>query len=197
MARMILFIRHAATDLAGTFCGSSDPALNALGHAQVDRLKERLAESTPAPIHAVYTSDLLRARQTAEPLACAHQAALHLRPALRELHFGDWEGLTWAEIEARDPVYASKWIAEFPALPAPGGELIALFRSRVLAEFTALAKLSVPTQTTVVVTHAGPLRVLLEEHGHFAPQHAWERTRDYTSIIQAQHTSSGAFTIHS
>ena len=125
----------------------------------------------------------------------SNHSPLHLRPALREIHFGQWEGFTWEQIEAADPVYAAKWVAEFPALPAPGGELIPAFRARVLAELASLAKLAGPVQTTVVVTHAGPLRVLLEEHGHFAPQHAWERTREYTSVIRAQQTSSGTFTI--
>ena len=192
---MILFIRHAATDLAGTFCGSSDPPLNATGLAQLERLERQLAELAPAPVQAVFASDLLRARQTAEPLARACAAPLHLRPALRELDFGVWEGLSWEQIETLDPAYAAKWVAEFPSLPSPGGELINAFRARVLAELAALATLADAGRTTIVVTHAGPLRVLLEEHGHFAPQHAWERTREYTTVIHAEQTSCGTFTI--
>ena len=187
-----LFIRHAATDLAGTFCGSSDPPLNALGHAQVETLVEALrAES----IQAVYASDLLRARETAEALARSHEAPLHLRAALRELHFGDWEALTWEQIEAQDPGFAARWVAEFPALPAPHGESIPLFRARILTELNHLSQCAQPGRHVAVITHAGPLRVLLEEFGHFAPQHAWERTRDYTCVIRCAQTSSGTLTI--
>ncbi len=186
-----LFIRHAATDLAGTFCGSSNPPLNDLGRSQVAQLLTQLTQ----PIHTVYTSHLLRAHQTAEPIAQAHQAPLHLRPALREIDFGDWESLTWSDIETRNPTFAAKWVAEFPALPTPNGEPIQLFRTRILTELNHLRTLAEPGQTIAIVTHAGPLRVLLEEFGHYAPQHAWERTRDYTCIIRATQTSSNAFTI--
>ena len=186
-----LFIRHAATDLAGTFCGSSNPPLNALGQSQVAQLLTHLTQ----PIHAVYTSDLLRAQQTAEPIALAHQAPIHLRPALRAIHFGDWEPLTWSDIETRNPTFAAKWVAEFPALPTPDGEPIQLFRTRILTELNHLRASATPGQTIAIVTHAGPLRVLLEEFGHYAPQHAWERTRDYTCIIRATQTSSNTFTI--
>ena len=187
-----LFIRHAATDLAGTFCGSSNPPLNALGLAQVQTLVAQLA---PEPIHIVYTSDLLRAHQTAQPLAAAQNTHIHTRPALRELHFGDWEALTWNQIEAQDPAFAARWVAEFPTLPTPSGEPVPLFRTRILTEFNHLRQAATPGKTTAIVTHAGPLRVLLEEFGHFAPQHAWERTRDYTCLIRCSQTSSNTFTI--
>ena len=188
----ILFIRHAATDLAGTFCGSSDPALNQLGLEQTERLVRELA---PEPIHAVYSSDLRRARQTAEALATSHGVSLGTCPALRELYFGDWESLTWEQIESRDPLFAARWVAAFPDLPTPQGEPIAQFRTRVLAALHAIRESAGAGQTLAVVTHAGPLRVLLEEFGHYAPQHAWERTREYTCVIRCLQTSTNAFTI--
>ncbi len=188
----LLFIRHAATDLAGTFCGSTNPPLNELGRQQVSHLLEQL---NAEPITAIYSSHLLRAQQTAQPVAEAHGAPLSCRQALREIHFGTWEGLTWDAIERLDPTLAARWVAEFPHLPTPGGEPIQLFRARILDEITELRRLAEPGKTVAVVTHAGPLRVLLEELGHYAPQHAWERTRDYTCIIRATQTSSNTFTI--
>jgi alpha-ribazole phosphatase len=186
-----LFIRHAATDLAGTFCGSSDPPLNMLGRSQVEQLVTQLSQ----PIHVLYTSDLLRAQQTADAIAHVHQAQIQRRPALRELHFGDWETLTWEQIEARNAGFAAKWVAEFPNLPTPNGEPIQHFRTRILAELKHIRAVAEPGQTVAVVTHAGPLRVLLEEFGHYAPQHAWERTREYTCVVRATQTSSNTFTI--
>ena len=188
----LLFIRHAATDLAGTFCGSADPPLNPLGRAQVESLVQSLAGER---IAVVYTSDLERARQTAGPIASAHSAGLEVRPGLRELHFGDWETLTWQQIEQRDPAYAARWVAEFPTLPAPAGERIEVFRARIVQELQTLGTLAVPGNTVAVITHAGPLRVLLEEYGHFAAQHAWERTRDYTTVIRCSKTSTNTFIV--
>ena len=57
-----------------------------------------------------------------------------MRPALREIGFGQWEGLTWKEIERRDDAYARRWITEYPRLPAPDGENFRDFERRVLDE---------------------------------------------------------------
>ena len=191
MAATIVFIRHAETALAGTFCGRTDPPLNETGYSQLAPLQTRLAG---LPCTAVHTSDLLRARQTAEAFAQPRALPVHLSPALREIDFGEWETLSWEQIEQRDPAYAARWVAEFPNLPAPGGELIPLFKHRVLTEIARLRELD---QDLAIVTHAGPLRVLLEELGHFAPHHAWERTRDYTCIIRCtQQTPTGHLEVH-
>jgi broad specificity phosphatase PhoE len=191
-ARTLLFIRHAETALTGTFCGSSDPALNELGRLQLPALTAQLAG---IKVERIFTSDLLRARQTAEALATSLHAAVEVRPALREIDFGAWEGLTWAQIEQRDPAFAMRWVAEFPALPAPGGEAIAAFRHRVVNE---IAWLRAGREATVaIVTHAGVLRALLEEFGHFAAEHAWERTRAYASVIRCtQRSAEGALEVH-
>ncbi|ADW69085.1 histidine phosphatase family protein [Granulicella tundricola] len=181
----LLFIRHAQTDLAGTFCGQSDPNLSEIGLSQLPNLLERLA---PHAIDAVYTSDLRRARETAESITYARHIPLNLTPELREIAFGDWETLTWETIEQRDPTYAARWVAEFPNLPTPNGEPITQFRQRILNALYDLRQ-KAATTNIAVVTHAGVLRVLLEEFGHFSPHHAWERTRDYTCIVHCTQTS--------
>lgn len=191
MAATLLFIRHAETALAGTFCGRTDPPLNATGQAQLKPLQQRIAE---VPCAAIYSSDLERARATAAALAELHNLPVNRSPALREIDFGDWETLSWDQIEQRDPAYAARWVAEFPTLPAPGGEPIPLFKHRVLAEIARLRSLD---RNLAIVTHAGPLRVMLEELGHFSAHHAWERTRDYTCTIRCtQQTPTGHFEVH-
>jgi alpha-ribazole phosphatase len=171
----LLFIRHARTDLAGTFCGHSDPPLNTTGQQQVADLIARL---TAEHFDAIFCSDLRRAVDTAEPLAQAFAAPLTQKQGLREIHFGDWEGLTWAEIEQRDAEYARRWSETFPALTAPGGESFADFESRVLAEIAPLLSLA-ERQRIAVVTHAGVMRtVLCSLHG-CSEQEAWEKTNSY------------------
>jgi len=191
MQSTLLFLRHAETDLAGTFCGASDPPLNERGFAQLPSLLRSVADLR---FDAIYTSDLLRARQTAEALAALHCTPIHLRPSLRQIHFGDWETLTWHQIECADPTFAARWVAEFPNLTPPNGEPIAFFKHRVVEEITFIRQ-QTRGQTIAIVTHSTVLRVLLEEFGHFAPHHAWERTRDYTCSLRAtQNTPSGALT---
>ena len=191
MPSTLLFLRHAETDLAGTFCGSTNPPLNQRGLAQLPGLLRALADLR---LQAIYTSDLLRARQTAEALAKQFSTPLYARPALRQIGFGAWETLTWPEIEALDSNFAAKWVADFPNLTPPDGESISCFKHRVLEEIKFIRQQS-EDQAVAIVTHSTVLRVLLEEVGHLAPHHAWERTRDYACIIQAsQQTPTGTLT---
>jgi alpha-ribazole phosphatase len=171
----LLFIRHAQTDLAGTFCGHSDPPLNDAGRQQVADLIERL---TTEHFDAIVCSDLRRAMDTAESLAQAFKAPLTSKQGLREIHFGEWEGLTWAEIEQRDADYARRWSETSPALTAPGGESFADFESRVLAEITPLLSLA-ERQRIAVVTHGGVMRAVLRSLHGCSEQEAWEKTNSY------------------
>ena len=191
MQSTLLFLRHAETDLAGTFCGATDPPLNQRGLAQLPALLRSVEDLR---FDAIYTSDLRRARQTAEALAGANATPVYPRPALRQIDFGDWETLTWQQIEAANPAFAARWVAEFPNLMPPNGEPIAQFRHRVVEEISFIRQ-QTRGQTVAVVTHSTVLRVLLEEFGHFAPHHAWERTREYTCTLRAtQTTPTGALT---
>jgi alpha-ribazole phosphatase/probable phosphoglycerate mutase len=170
-----LFIRHAETDMAGTFCGHSDPPVNARGRQQIIDLIAHLAHET---IDEIYSSDLRRAVMTAESLAQAFSAPVTQTASLREIHFGNWEGLTWAEIKRLDPAYAKQWIKQFPHLPAPGGELFLSFQSRVVAEIRKLLVLA-ETRKIAVVTHRGAMRVGLRAFHGCGEQEAWEQTSSY------------------
>jgi alpha-ribazole phosphatase/probable phosphoglycerate mutase len=173
----LLFIRHAETDMAGTFCGHSDPPINSCGRAQITDLLARLV---PETFEAIYASDLRRAVNTAEALAETFGVPLTTTLHLREIHFGDWEGLTWAEIEQRDAVYARRWTEAFPALPAPNGETFSAFELRVLQEVENLVRLA-ESKRIAVVTHGGVMRVVLRTFLGYSEQQAWELTEPYCS----------------
>jgi alpha-ribazole phosphatase len=177
----ILFIRHAETDMAGTYCGHSDPELNARGRMQILELAEALRDEN---ICMVYTSDLRRAYATGIAIAERFGVACHKRLALREISFGQWEGHTWKEIEQRYADYARRWIAEYPHLPAPGGEDIHDFQLRVKDELEFLLIQGETSNGRIaVVTHAGVLRTVLSMQG-CSEQDAWELTGSYCSIIR-------------
>ena len=175
----ILFIRHAATDMAGTFCGHSDPPVNALGQQQI---KNMLACLSDEAWDAVYSSDLQRAVATAEPLARASHRQVLTTPGLREIHFGAWEGLTWEQIEKRDAVYAQRWIESFPFLDAPMAESFSIFERRVLKEVERLFRIAEDKQIAVV-THGGVMRVVLRTCLGCSEEESWERTKTYCSTF--------------
>jgi alpha-ribazole phosphatase len=183
----VLFVRHAETEMAGRFCGHSDPELNERGRAQAVELAQQLASKT---VEAIYCSNLRRALHTAQAIADGRAIPVVMRPALREVHFGDWEGLSWAQIEQSDPVTARRWTEEFPRIAAPGGETFEAFQTRVLEEVGSLIeKQSGPI---AVVTHAGVLRVVLQRLANFPETEAWERTRSYGCVFAYDFEETGA-----
>jgi len=186
----LIFIRHAETDMAGTFCGHCDPELNARGRDQVADLIDSLSKEE---IRAVYTSDLRRAHTTAMAIAKSFGVDCYVRSALREISFGKWEGATWEEIEQRNSTYARRWVAEYPRLPAPDGERVRDFERRVLDEVKFLSLQAEPADCRIaVVTHAGVLRTLLcVLHGCSAAS-AWEQTRSYCSVIRHSRVASSS-----
>jgi broad specificity phosphatase PhoE len=175
----VFFIRHAETAMAGRFCGHSDPELNAQGRAQLSALTRLFSAET---IDSVYSSDLRRAISTAEAVLASRAIPLALRPALREIDFGRWEGLRWEQIELLDPVYAQKWMARYPHLPAPAGESFESFETRVLEEVDLL--LTRHSGPIAVVTHAGVLRVVLRHLCGCSEPEAWQQTQSYCCVVR-------------
>jgi alpha-ribazole phosphatase len=163
------FIRHAETDMAGRFCGHTDPDLNHRGREQAAALNLRGLEH-------VYSSDLRRAVSTAEALGLP----VTVRPALREIYFGEWEGLSWEEIERAWPDYAREWMTRYPALPAPGGESFPHFKARVLEEVHWLLGRQ---GLLAVVTHAGVLQVVLQHWHGYSDADAWRQTQPYCCVF--------------
>jgi len=182
MMDTLLFIRHAETDLAGRFCGQSNPPVNERGLRQIEELLNALKSES---IDAVYSSDLSRSLTTAEAIGRAFRLSPITVPALREIGFGEWEGLSWEEIESRDPAYAARWSEAYPHLSAPGGETFEAFQSRVLTEIDRLLAIS-SQRCAAVVTHAGVMRVVLRSLCGLDEQEAWERTKGYCVLFRYQ-----------
>jgi alpha-ribazole phosphatase len=175
----VIFIRHAETDMAGRFCGHSDPDVNAQGQAQLTRLAETLSAET---IEGVFSSDSRRAQSTARAISAGRKVPVTLRPSLREIHFGEWEGLRWQEIEQMDPEYARKWVDGYPHVPAPAGESFRDFEARILEEMHRLIDRRL--KLIAVVTHAGVLRVVLRHLQGCSEQEAWQQTQQYCCVVR-------------
>ncbi len=104
----VVVLRHGRTAWSGQgrFAGHADVPLDATGRAQARAAAARLVPLRPS---ALVSSDLARARHTAEAVAAATGLAVTVDARLREEHLGGWEGLTRAEAEARYPDEFARW----------------------------------------------------------------------------------------
>ena len=170
----LLLIRHGETDWnrALRFQGQIDVPLNAMGLEQARRVGQRLAalhRRGEAAVPELHSSDLQRAVQTATPITwAAHHSAdggeahtqsvpVHTLGALREQHFGIFEGHTASDNQTRHPELWDAWRrfdANF-ALPG-GGESTQVFHDRVITALLELCRHTMGADLTVV-THGGVL----------------------------------------
>jgi broad specificity phosphatase PhoE len=143
----IYLVRHGETDwnAEARWQGHADPPLNGRGREQARALEARLAD---VPFEAVYSSDLRRARETAEIVAAGRDLAIVLDPALREIDVGPWEGLTNRDVAER-----------FPGGERPGGETIEAFRERVLEAIREICRRH-DGGNVLVVAHGGCARTI-------------------------------------
>lgn len=177
----LVFIRHGETDMAGRFCGHSDPVLNTAGERQVIHVAKQAAM---LGIERIYSSDLRRAARTAAVLAERVGVGVGYLPALREIHFGFWEGLNWQEIEEQFPDEAERWLREFPLHRAPGGESYAEFAARIDSVISPFLETTAAT-TTAIVTHRGVMRYALTRFFGISEQETWEKTAPYCATVVA------------
>lgn len=154
----IIAIRHGETlwNVDTRIQGQLDIPLNPVGHGQARRLANALKDE---PITAVYSSDLTRASQTAQYLASELGMQVTPEPALRERSFGDFEGKTFAEIEALLPVQATRWRKRDPQFAPAGGESLLDLTSRVVETASRLAARH-PGELIALVGHGGVMDVL-------------------------------------
>ena len=149
MTRFLL-IRHATTDSVGKRLSGRTPgiSLNEEGRTQAQALAERLAG---LPIHAIYSSPMERAVQTAEPIAQATNLEIEICEDVLEMDFGHWTNAAFKELETQ-PLF-QRFNTFRSNTRIPGGEMMLEAQARIVA---GLEKLSAQhqNQTVAVVSHA-------------------------------------------
>lgn len=159
MITHLILIRHGQTDwnAAGRWQGQADPPLNALGRAQAENAARELADRR---IAALISSDLRRARETADIIGGQLGLAVTIEPRLREINLGDWQGLYTDEIERRWPREKQQWHdAPLSARP-PNGETIEELAARVSAAADDIAR-QYANRTVGIVAHELPIAVII------------------------------------
>ncbi|MEW2584760.1 bifunctional RNase H/acid phosphatase [Streptomyces virginiae] len=157
-----VLLRHGETALTPQkrFSGSggSDPELSPAGRRQAAAVAETLAAR--GTVQTVISSPLLRCRETAQAVADRLGLDVTVEQGLREVDFGAWEGLTFAEVRERFPDDLQAWLDSPKAAPTGGGESfaaatrrISATRDRLLAEHAG--------RTVLLVTHVTPVKILV------------------------------------
>jgi alpha-ribazole phosphatase/probable phosphoglycerate mutase len=153
----LLLTRHGETEWNAThrWQGFTGPPLNEVGARQAQELSEKLARTQ---IDAVYSSDSTRAIETAQIVAGPHGLHVCQDERLREVNFGEWEGLTRDEINERYAGAFREW--EMCKLAAPtGGETDLQMARRVIEALREIAARHAG-QRVLVVTSGGPMRAV-------------------------------------
>ncbi|HZQ38391.1 MAG TPA: histidine phosphatase family protein [Dehalococcoidia bacterium] len=148
----LLLVRHAETahNRDGLVQGRADNPLSELGLQQAAALAARLSA---APLEAIYSSPLGRARQTAEAIAAPHALPVTIEPDLIEMDIGQMEGLSGAELRERFPEFMKAWLSEDAgAAVMPGGESLAQVQARAMAVIERVAARH-PDGVVALVSH--------------------------------------------
>ena len=183
-------MRHGTTEFNSTrrFLGHSDIELDADGYQQVERLRDRLADEK---IDAVYSSDLRRALATAEVISTGREVDIVPCPELREVNYGDCEGLTFGEIGNSYPDVAEKCVNFTLELAFPEGESFEEFIERTI-KFLDRLKEHAPSERILVTSHNGPLKVLVCRLLGIGMEHWWQVRIDIASLSIVDTTPRGA-----
>ncbi len=157
----LYLVRHGETmaNREYRYIGTSNDPLSAHGQTQAIQLAEALSG---LPVAAVYSSPLRRTYDTALPIAARHSLEVEQVDDLRECDFGTWEGLSRTEALERSPEDSQRlreWEQNTSVAP-PGGESFEALQQRVCIAVERLAQAH-PDQAIVLVSHVGPIKVLL------------------------------------
>jgi len=183
----LVLVRHAASRGAGSFVGQKDEPLSEVGRRQLEELDRKLSRFR---FDAVFASDLTRALETARRAARRQNLEIQIRPGLREMHFGRWQGLSWKQLRKRETRATDLWTRNFPSQPIPGAELFQGFKTRVKSELKAIVNAN-RGRCVLVVTHAGVIRVALADALGMKDKNIFRLAQDPCALNVVEHFSEG------
>ena len=179
MLKLIL-VRHTETiwNEELRYIGSTDLDLSSLGEKHAAMLAAYLSAEDVA---AIFASDMKRARQTADAIAAYHDVETKYLSELREVDFGEWEGLTYGDIKAGHSKTIDAWLGDPFNVPIPGGEDWTAFEKRVSAGLKMILDSGI-NDTIVVVTHGGPIKVIIGQALAIPASSYWRIYQDKGAI---------------
>jgi broad specificity phosphatase PhoE len=189
MTRLLL-VRHGTTKYNSDrrFMGHSNIGLSDIGQRQIERLGNYLKDEK---IDAVYASDLKRTMTSAKTITGERDLDIVPCHELREMNYGACEGLTFGEIDRSYPDVAEKCTHFTLELEFPEGEKFREFIDRSGAFLERLKKYK-PKETILVVSHNGPLKVLICRLLDISMEHWWQIRVDVASLSIMETNPRGA-----
>ncbi|MFJ3200549.1 bifunctional RNase H/acid phosphatase [Streptomyces sp. NPDC086989] len=158
----LVLLRHGETALTPQkrFSGSggTDPELSPAGRRQASAVAEALAAR--GTVQTIVSSPLRRCRETAQAVADRLGLTVTVEEGLREVDFGAWEGLTFAEVQERFPDDLQAWLDSPKASPTGGGESFTAATRRISATRDRLLAAHAG-RTVLLVTHVTPVKILV------------------------------------
>lgn len=185
-ATSIIFFRHGKTNFPEErfYSRKDDPSLSAEGRAQAERLGRWVKG---ADLKVLYASPLKRTMETAASLSDGLNLKIVPGPGLEERMMGDWEGLTPAEVKERYPDQFESWKSDLLGYSPPGGESWRGFSERVIQAVDRIKEAHFH-QRIAIVTHVGPIRVLVSRAMEMAEENHKRITLGYGSATRIDYT---------
>lgn len=161
MSTKIIMVRHgfSLANEADKFAGHWDIDLTELGKKQAEMAGKYFKNH---PVDVLYSSDLLRAYHTAEPISKALGLPIHTDKGLREIKAGEWEQIDFDDMAIRHPEETAVWLGDIGRSSCPGGETVKELSARVVATVRRIAEQH-DGQTVCITTHATPIRAVTTE----------------------------------
>ncbi len=174
----LILIRHGETDYNrdNRFLGHTDIGINETGRKQAKRLKAILSGEE---IHEVYCSDLIRCRETAEIIG--FEKEIEFTQNLREMNFGEWEGLMWKELLASHRDEYTRWRDDWINRSIPGGESFHDMSRKVITE---IERIKENDGIKAVVTHGGCIRTVIGHYLMDSLERSWHFQIDNGTICR-------------
>lgn len=173
----LYLLRHAETTTgSGKFVGHTDVDLSAFGHQCAAALPQHWTGVAPT---VVCTSALRRAGASVAALCRQLNLCRSIDAGFNEMNFGQWEGLSWTQIERQSAEMARLWSDNWVDTAAPGGECLRDVHLRATASLNRLLKLHTDAPAILVVAHAGSIRALLCELLNKPLSAAFDGSLDY------------------
>jgi alpha-ribazole phosphatase len=176
----VWLVRHGEpeTEAQDRCYGRLDWELSERGQFQAQMAAQALSGE---PLAAVYSSPRRRARQSAAFLGKAKGLAVQILEELGEIDFGDFEGLSYEEIEGQYPEQYERWMTRPTEIHFPGGESFAQMQTRVIATTTKLCQRH-QGQSIAIVSHGGVNRIVLAEALAMPPSHIFRIAQRYAAL---------------
>jgi len=158
-ATSLFLLRHAEVEARyhRVFGGQIDMDISPRGHEQAAMLARHLRNKS---FDAIYASPMKRVQQTLAPVLEGRATPPIILLGLREVHFGDWTGLSWEQVKAKFNISAFEWLTQLESAAIPNAETGKMFRERVEPCVRQILR-DHRGQTVAVACHGGTIRMIL------------------------------------